>query len=89
MPRKAVATNEVSTSIDGLAVGKLVRFVTEAGKVRPAIIVAVWDHGTGCSNLQVFTDGTNDGVHGDQGTQWVTSILYSEDEQPCTWHFAE
>jgi hypothetical protein len=31
------------------------------GQFGPAKVVKVWNQETGCSNLQVFTDGSNDG----------------------------
>lgn len=69
-------------------------FVMPNGQHRPAVVVQVWNKDTGCSNLQVFTDGTNDGpVFGDGNglcnAYWATSVLYSEDPQPRTWHWIE
>ena len=83
--------------IEGLTEGRIVHYVLdkglgdrgEEGEHRPAIIVKVWDHGMGTSNLQVFTDGLNDGHPHDQGTVWKTSIQYSEEKEPGTWHFIE
>lgn len=79
--------------IKGLAVGRIVHFVLvggpHAGEHRPAIIVRTWsNYDPGLVNLQVFTDGTNDGQEG--GTLWQTSIHHDPDEKkPGTWHFPE
>ena len=77
-------------------VGEIVNYVlgndsAMPGEIRPAIIVRVWSEVT--VNLQVFTDGTNDYpayfVSGGQiiGVHWKTSIPYSDDYQPGTWHY--
>lgn len=79
--------------IEGLRVGAIVGYVlydgNNEGQVRPAIVVKIWDHITGCSQLQVFMDG--DGTEGFNDSapniQWETSILYDEDKTPGTWHF--
>jgi len=81
--------------IEGLTEGRIVHFVTESGKHRPAIVVQVWSKDTGCSNLQVFLDGTNDRADKfsleqmNQGTSWKTSVTYSEEPKPNTWHYPE
>lgn len=80
-------------AIEGLTEGRMVHYVLpdgiRAGEHRPAVIVKVWDHGQGTSNLQVFTDGRNDGHSDMDGLTWVTSVVYSEDKTPGTWHFIE
>jgi hypothetical protein len=50
----------------------------------------------GCCNLQVFTDGTNDRYHKqhlpngfESGIAWKTSVVYSESNEPGTWHWIE
>mgnify|MGYP000989721294 CR=1 FL=1 len=76
-------------AIPGLTEGRIVHYVLPDGiEHRPAMIVRVWDHGTGMSNLQVFTDGSND-QSVDQGLIWRGSIFYSEDKLPGTWHWIE
>jgi hypothetical protein len=75
--------------IEGLTEGRMVHFVMPNGKHRPAVIVQVWDRWQGTSNLQVFTDGNNDGGWGGGGLYWATSIMYSEDAKPSTWHWIE
>lgn len=75
--------------IAGLTPGCMVHFVTDGGEHRPAVIVRVWHDVTGCSNLQVFTDGTNDGFARDRGLTWKTSVDYSAEPTVGTWHFIE
>jgi hypothetical protein len=52
----------------------------------PAIIVNAWEgneiyQGEGKVNLKVFTDGPTD--------EWATSVPYSEEKTPGTWHWPE
>jgi hypothetical protein len=72
---------------DGLTEGRIVRYVLDdgphAGESRAAVVVKVWDRETGCVNLQVFLDGENDG----DSKAWVTSVFYSEEHDPRTWHW--
>ena len=84
--------------IEGLTVGRMVHYVlTEsdatprnAGEHRPAVIVVVWDEVFGTSNLQVFMDSDGPGANdGEPNLQWITSIQYSEEKEPGTWHFIE
>lgn len=80
-------------AIPGLTEGRMVHYVLpdgiRKGEHRPAVIVKVWDYGHGTSNLQVFTDGRNDGDNDLNGVEWKTSIMYSEEPKPGTWHFIE
>jgi len=41
----------------------------------------------GYINATVFPDWNNDGKS--EGIFWVTSICYSEDKEPDTWHWIE
>lgn len=79
--------------MDGLTEGRIVHFVTAAGEHRPAIVVRVWrdlqERYPGYSNLQVFTDGSNDGDWGRPNVVWETSVAYSEEPKPRTWHWIE
>ena len=79
-----------------VSVGRIVHFVTKEGKHRPAIVVEVWSKESGCSNLQVFTDGYNDSKSETrnefdqvQNVAWKTSINFSEEPKPYTWHWPE
>lgn len=77
-------------AIDGCAVGRIVHFVMPSGEHRPAVIVKVWNvwnKETGLVNLQVFTDGANDKM--EHGTNWETSVEYSEAKLCRTWHWPE
>lgn len=71
-----------------VSIGSIVNYVLpdgrSAGEIRPAIVVRKWSDT--CVNLQVFTDGDND-YPGTNGTLWKTSVTYSEDKLPYTWHF--
>lgn len=91
--------------MDGLTEGRIVHFVMPNGEHRPAIIVRVWASGPcgGYVNMQVFTDGANDTYSIPPGSNestslneaiktgiiWRTSICYSEEKTPNTWHWIE
>lgn len=79
--------------MDGLTEGRIVHYVLPDGRSkgehRPAIVVKVWNKEIGYVNLQVFTDFSNDGVPYESGQYWATSVNYSEDPQPRTWHWIE
>jgi len=85
--------------MEGLTEGRIVHFVLPDGPHaldhRPAIVVKVWRQGDGTppangySNLLVFMDGTNDGPGFGGCINWQTSVTYSEDPQPRTWHWIE
>lgn len=56
--------------------------------IRPAIVVRVWerqDDEMPLVQLQVFTDGSNDGVGGPDGIVWKTSVHYDEAGAEGTW----
>lgn len=75
------------------------------GDFRPAFVVRDWKQPGGLVNMQVLTDGFNDtfreSVAGMQSngeavslnfsanTLWRTSVHYSEDKEPGTWHWSE
>lgn len=73
------------------------------GEHRPAIVVRDWKQPNGLIQLQVFTDGTNDefrdivttflgqvtGHSFSANTIWRTSVHYSEEQEPGTWHWPE
>lgn len=105
-----MSEKEVEVQVDplaGLTEGRIVHFVMPNEQHRPAIVVRVWDrdHVNGCSQLQVFTDGSNDidqWVKDSQGNArlenleaarygllWKTSVLFSEKHDPGTWHWIE
>ncbi len=51
----------------------------KAGDVLPAIILRVWSDSSGCSNIKVFLDGSDE--------YWATSVSYEEDGRPGSWHW--
>ncbi len=53
-----------------------------ATEVLPAIVVRTWGETIESTlNLQVFLDGV--------GTSWKTSVAYSKEKLPNTWHWPE
>lgn len=66
-------------------IGRIVEYVMEDGQIRPAIIVRVWSDI--CVQLQVFTDGDNDGKQGN--VMWATSVLQDENKSPRSWDWME
>jgi hypothetical protein len=61
-----------------VTVGRTVLYRLAEDVVRPAVIVQVWSEENGCSNLQVFIDGTNDAKYVGHhevvsGLHWATS----------------
>jgi len=83
-----VVSEPQKTGLHGLTEGRIVHYVLpdgpSAGQHRPAIVVKNW--GGGGVQLQVFTDGQNDGA---ENVVWVTSILHSETKEKNTWHWIE
>ena len=85
--------------MEGLTEGRIVHFVMDSGHYpgahRPAIVVRVWrgadaqPQPNGLCQLQVFTDGSNDGGAFAAGLFWATSVEYSEEPRPRTWHWIE
>lgn len=79
-------------AVEGLTEGRIVHYVLpdgrNPGEHRPAIVVKVWPSSNGSANLMVFVDGTND--YADySGAVWATSVPFSEEPQPRTWHWIE
>jgi hypothetical protein len=96
----------------GLTEARIVHYVLypEAANVapehRPAIVVKNWanpegKNDTGCVNLQVFLDGSNDRAGSEpgyphptveetsRGIAWRTSVTFSLEPKPGTWHWPE
>lgn len=73
------------------SVGRIVHYVLPDGRNRgthrPALIVAVWSETI--VNLQVFTDGPNDGNDYVTGQVWRTSVRFAEEGDFGTWHWPE
>jgi len=73
----------------GIIEGRIVHFVLPHGEHRPAIIVNAWRNAAyvnGEVNLTVFPDWSNDGL---AATEWRTSVPFSEEAKPNTWHWPE
>jgi hypothetical protein len=76
------------------SVGRTVHYVLNEGpskgEHRPAVIVRVWDKEPtekSVVQLQVFTDGSNDGF---ENVIWRTSVPQdAADKLPGTWHEPE
>ncbi len=49
------------------------------GDIYPAMIVRVWGQDSGCSNLRVILDGTDE--------YWSTSRNFNADGSPASWHW--
>jgi len=65
--------------IKGLTVGRIVH-VRQGPECRAAMVVRVWNAQTGCSNLTVFTDWSNDASYASpsgSGMRWETSVLHT------------
>lgn len=83
--------------MEGLTGGRVVHYVMQdgvsAGECRPALVVRTcpteWGYPDGAVQLQVFTDGSNDGIQYASGMFWATSVQYSETPAPGTWHWPE
>lgn len=85
--------------IYGLTEGRIVHFVPgEGAKFRATkahlvgIIVRIWDRETGCCNIRLLVDGTNDLEDWPLRPQdeWVTSVSHDEEgKKPYSWHYPE
>ncbi len=78
--------------IPAASVGRIVHYVLpdghNAGDHRPAIIVRVWS--PECVQLQVFTDGTNDGAGYGAGIDWRSSVARDDSAlKRGSWHWPE
>ncbi len=68
--------------------GRIVLYVMAGGDIRPALVVRELDLRLGLVNLQVFTDGVNDGEKYESGMFHTTSIFFDDDERKFnTWHW--
>ena len=84
------------TVIKPVKVGDDVLYVledgTSKGQSRPAKVVRVWGSGrdtTQMVQLQVFTDGTNDGTQYASGIAWKTSVHHDPERSLRSWHWPE
>jgi hypothetical protein len=91
----------IGTKIPEPQIGDKVLYVMEGGraegKIRPAFIVEIFNNSglpadnsppAPMVNLQVLTDGTNDGFDSNfGGLAWKTSRHFNADKMPGTWHY--
>lgn len=82
--------------MEGLTEGRIVHFVLDNGEHRPAIVVKVWrvndqPPSNGCCNLQVFTVSDTEKKYNDvlPPVMWKTSVVFTEEPTPGTWHWIE
>jgi hypothetical protein len=75
-------------------VGRIVHYVMpngrSKGETRPAIVVRVWQpcgEAMPLVQLQVFTDGSNDGPEYASGLAWKTSVHYDSEGAPDSWRW--
>ena len=75
--------------MQGLTEGRIVHFVLPDGQHRAALVSRVWND-DGVVNLHVFVDQANDRqIKADNGILLQTSVTFSEEPQPGTWHWIE
>lgn len=75
--------------MEGLTEGRIVHYVVSSGEHRPAIVTRVWNKTSGMATLNVFADQPNDTWAKGENVVCVTSVDYSEEHKPCTWHWIE
>lgn len=82
--------------MEGVTEGRNCHYVmhdgNSVGEHRAAIIINAWHGNYGADvrvNLHVFTDFGNDGKQYESGSYWATSVPYSEEPKPGTWHWIE
>lgn len=84
------------------SIGRIVHYILPSGpkkgEHRPALIVKVWEsdahpdgHPDNLVQLQVFTDGANDGAEYAPGLHWATSVHRADAHlhEFGTYHFPE
>lgn len=93
--RKAQTEHEEAAEHVAVTVGTTVLYVlgtqgpgnSRSGEIRPAMVVRVWEgQEPPLVQLQVFLDGTNDDPIDGAALTWRTSVRYSADHEPGTWH---
>ena len=76
--------------MQGLTEGRNVHWVAPNGRHLAAIVTRVWGYGDGLVNLNVQIPG--DGENGTSDSPPVkreTSVEFSADPRPFTWHWIE
>lgn len=85
-------------NLDEAQVSRILHFVTPNGKCRPAVVVENWPGAKpGLVNLQVATDGSNDGMYGQEIVDGKVHVILTRHEtsvepnhkvrKPRTWHW--
>ena len=75
--------------MDGLTEGRMVHFVAGNGAHLAAIVTRVWG-APGLVNLNVQLPGDGDnGAYDSAPVERRTSVRYSADPEPQTWHWIE
>lgn len=81
-----------ASSIPRPGLGRIVHYALpdgpSKGQYRPAIVVRVWGRNDGempLVQLQVLTDGSNDGAEYASGLAWKTSVSHDPEGAPGTW----
>jgi hypothetical protein len=78
----------------GLTEGRIVHYVLpegpSIGEHRGAFVAKVVNKRTGIVNLQVISDGPDDGVRYANSLTWVARVPYDDTKQEKgTWHWIE
>ncbi len=73
------------------SIGRFVHYIMPIGRnpgaCRPGIIVNIFDQKSNRLQLQVFTDGSNDGAEYAEGCVWVPSVaLDALGKEAGSWH---
>jgi hypothetical protein len=90
-PEPPVSPPAPAPGAPSVTVGRIVLYTLtngpHVGENRPAIVVRVWTDVM--VNLQVFTDGPNDGEGHQGGIVWATSVAYDDSATPAahTWRW--
>jgi hypothetical protein len=71
----------VSMGITGWPAGAQAHIGNEVrgGDICPAMVLKVWSTDSGCSNLKVMLDGSDE--------YWATSVNFDATKAPGTWHW--
>lgn len=77
-------------SMDGLTVNRNIHYVASDGVCRAAFVTKVWDKESGVINLSYLNNGSEDVKAGIADPVLMrTSVTYSEEPKPNTWHWIE
>lgn len=72
--------------MDGLTVARNIHYVTDEGIHLAALVTKVWNKDAGLINLSAFIDNS---VYTGDPVMMVTSVNYSDEPLPNTWHWIE